>query len=162
MSTWSSCKALASVRSESTHAVAMHENAGCSSHFTVYGQEMCTIVCHPNSLELLHVFLLMLLQVQQLQVCHRQKLRRELYLYGTCFDCCMRAEMTLPSSNSDLLMFWASVNVSPVAPVLVMRSLPAKSQRVSLPTVRTPDAASVAATLMTSKQWLRLLLALIS
>lgn len=40
----------------------------------------------------------------------------------------------------------------PVAPVLLMRSLPAKSQSVSLPTVRTPVAWSVVAACTISRQ----------
>ena len=43
-------------------------------------------------------------------------------------------------------------NIAPVAPVLLMRSLPARSHSVSLPTVRTPLAALVPTTLMISRQ----------
>lgn len=43
-------------------------------------------------------------------------------------------------------------NKLPVAPVLLMRSLPARSQRVSLPTVRTPVAWSVVAACTISRQ----------
>ena len=41
---------------------------------------------------------------------------------------------------------------APVAPVLLMRSLPARSHSVSLPTVRTPLEALVPTTLMISRQ----------
>lgn len=41
---------------------------------------------------------------------------------------------------------------SPLAPVLLMRSLPARSHRVSLPTLRTPVAGSVVAACTISRQ----------
>ncbi len=43
------------------------------------------------------------------------------------------ALMTLPSADSDLLMFIASVSVLPSAPVLATFSLPAKSTKYSFP-----------------------------
>lgn len=49
-----------------------------------------------------------------------------------------------------------------MAPVLLMRSEPARSQRVSLPMVRTPVDESVAATWMMSRQCERLEWALMS
>lgn len=58
--------------------------------------------------------------------------------YGTWLLCWSSALITLPSASSDELMFWASVSVSPDAPVLFTRSLPARSHSVSLPWVRTP------------------------
>ena len=43
------------------------------------------------------------------------------------------AEMTLPSADNDLLMFFASSKTSPSAPVLPIFSDPAKSTRYNLP-----------------------------
>uniref|UniRef100_A0A8C6SK97 Uncharacterized protein n=1 Tax=Neogobius melanostomus TaxID=47308 RepID=A0A8C6SK97_9GOBI len=43
------------------------------------------------------------------------------------------AEMTFPSADSDRLIFVASFSLSPCAPVLVCRSLPARSTRFSFP-----------------------------
>uniref|UniRef100_A0A3Q3GSV3 Uncharacterized protein n=1 Tax=Labrus bergylta TaxID=56723 RepID=A0A3Q3GSV3_9LABR len=45
------------------------------------------------------------------------------------------AEMTFPKADRDRLIFVASFSLSPAAPVLVCRSLPAKSTRFSLPTL---------------------------
>uniref|UniRef100_A0A672HEY6 Uncharacterized protein n=1 Tax=Salarias fasciatus TaxID=181472 RepID=A0A672HEY6_SALFA len=44
------------------------------------------------------------------------------------------AEMTFPRADSDRLIFVASFSRSPWAPVLVCRSLPARSTRLSFPT----------------------------
>ena len=49
-----------------------------------------------------------------------------------------------------------------MAPVLLMRSLPARSQSVSLPTLRTPVVGSVAAACTMSRQCERLECALMS
>lgn len=44
-----------------------------------------------------------------------------------------------PSVESDKLMFFASSSVFPVAPVLAILSLPARSTRFSLPLLREPS-----------------------
>ena len=60
-----------------------------------------------------------------------------LYLYGICFDLpSTKAEITLPRADKDKLIFVASFNLSPDAPVLDWRSLPAKSTKFSLPARR--------------------------
>lgn len=53
---------------------------------------------------------------------------------GTCFDLpSTRAEMQLPSAESDRLILVASLSRSPLASVLACRSEPARSTRLSLP-----------------------------
>eukprot|EP00966_Prymnesium_polylepis_P105610 2446065-Prymnesium_polylepis.1 len=46
------------------------------------------------------------------------------------FDCSASALMTLPSAESDLLIFAPSLSLSPVAPVFETRSEPARSTRL--------------------------------
>ena len=62
--------------------------------------------------------------------------------YGTKFASppLARAAMTDPSVESDLLMFAASFNRLPVAPVSPARSLPARSTRLILLTCRDKEA----------------------
>lgn len=47
------------------------------------------------------------------------------------------------------------MSAAPVAPVLLMRSEPARSHSVSLPTVRTPEEMLVPCTRTISRQWER-------
>jgi hypothetical protein len=49
------------------------------------------------------------------------------------------AAMQLPSADSDLLMFLASVSVSPLAPVFFVFSEPARSHRLSTPFLTDPS-----------------------
>ena len=51
------------------------------------------------------------------------------------------ALITLPSADSERLIFVASFNRSPVDPVLACRSLPARSTRFSFPTVMCGSAS---------------------
>ena len=54
-----------------------------------------------------------------------------------------------PKALTSAILQWAG---SPVAPVLLIRSLPARSHSVSLPTVRTPVVMLVPITLMMRRQ----------
>lgn len=54
--------------------------------------------------------------------------------YGTCFVFpSTKAEITFPKAESDKLIFVASFILSPVAPVLLALSLPAKSTKFNFP-----------------------------
>ncbi len=55
------------------------------------------------------------------------------------------ALMTLPSEDSERLILLASLSRSPAAPVLLWRSLPAKSTRFSLPTRMLPLCSTAGA-----------------
>lgn len=55
-------------------------------------------------------------------------------LYGMCFAFpSTSADITFPNADKERLIFVASLSLSPEAPVLAWRSLPAKSTRLSLP-----------------------------
>lgn len=61
-------------------------------------------------------------------------------LYGTkLLFASTNADITFPSADSDKLIFVASFRVSPLAPVLLCRSLPAKSTMFSFPTRMWPS-----------------------
>ena len=74
-----------------------------------------------------------------------------------------RALMTLPRLDNDWLMLAASLSVSPAAPVLLCRSEPARSTRLSLEystlfCVLPPRSFSVSTLILRQKTlWLRLL-----
>lgn len=56
------------------------------------------------------------------------------FLGAGALDASARAEMTLPSVVSDLLMLEPSFSRVPVAPVELALSLPARSTRLDIPT----------------------------
>lgn len=56
-------------------------------------------------------------------------------LYGICVFYSISADITLPKQLNDWLIFFDSSNLRPVAPVTRTLSLPAKSTRLSLPTL---------------------------
>ncbi len=56
------------------------------------------------------------------------------YLNGMCLFFVPSASITSPKEERLLLMYLASFNLSPLASVLLTRSLPARSMRKSLPT----------------------------
>uniref|UniRef100_A0A673BLH9 Uncharacterized protein n=1 Tax=Sphaeramia orbicularis TaxID=375764 RepID=A0A673BLH9_9TELE len=53
---------------------------------------------------------------------------------GQCWQP-LQADITFPRAESDRLIFVASLSLSPWAPVLVCLSLPAKSTKLSFPTL---------------------------
>ena len=57
---------------------------------------------------------------------------------GMCFSLLAKAKMTSPRLERDLLMACASLRRSPVAPVRLNRSLPAKSTKLSAPWIGSP------------------------
>mmetsp|Transcript_27883 Transcript_27883/g.93832 ORF Transcript_27883/g.93832 Transcript_27883/m.93832 type:complete len:364 (-) Transcript_27883:470-1561(-) len=82
--------------------------------------------------------------------------------YGTCrptsasplrSPSSTRRAMTLPSASSDLLMPMPSLSRSPVAPVRLALSDPARSTRCSFETVRRPRAASATSSLKVRIMW---------
>ena len=61
------------------------------------------------------------------------------FLYGTKFCLDLRACITSPKLDKDLLMFWASLSLVPSAPDLLTLSDPAKSTRFNLPEEKKND-----------------------
>mmetsp|Transcript_21824 Transcript_21824/g.56817 ORF Transcript_21824/g.56817 Transcript_21824/m.56817 type:complete len:232 (+) Transcript_21824:165-860(+) len=66
------------------------------------------------------------------------------------------ALMTSPSADSDLLMACASLSCSPVEPLFLMRSLPARSTKLSLPLVTACVCRLVPSITKLITRWLRL------
>lgn len=62
-----------------------------------------------------------------------------LFLYGTWAFFWAREAITSPKAESDLLICWASLSLSPVASVLSALSLPARSTRCIQPRIMLPD-----------------------
>ena len=65
---------------------------------------------------------------------------------GTCFDLLAKDDTTFPSVDRLLLIFWASFKEVPDVPLLLTRSLPAKSIKCKRPSRLSPEVLCVTAT----------------